>query len=136
MWRLPSTSLPTRSDASCAGLHPHRGLALKQLAAADDEHDVWIADCDVVRQLDARTNAIVRTIPIPGATGAGARGIAIGDGVVWAQAGPPVRIDPKRGAVVGITPLDRSLVWGEYAIAIGFGSIWVRQQESVVRVRP
>jgi len=104
--------------------------------AADDALGVWIADCDVVRQLDPRTNQFVRRVAIPGATGGGVRGIAIGDGSVWAQAASLVRIDPRRGVPTGRTPLDVSLVWGEYSIAIGFGSVWVRQQDRVVRIRP
>ena len=103
---------------------------------AADESSAWVADCNGVRRIDARTNAITRTIPIPSSTGFGVRGIALELGSVWAQAGPLVRIDPSSGVPNGVVPLAPVYVWGQYAIASGFGSLWVRQPDAIVRIQP
>lgn len=134
---VPSLKAVVRVDSatnSIAATIP--GLTCGEGDLAADESAVWVADCDAVRRIDPATNAIAKTVSIPGATGAGVRGIAVGLGSVWAQAGPLVRIDPVSGRLLGSTPLDPSLVWGEYSVAVGFGSIWVRQIDSVVRIRP
>lgn len=134
---VPSTKSVERIDpATDTVVATIPGLTCGEGQLAADDSGVWVADCNVVRLIDPATNAVAKTIPIPGATGAGARGIAVGAGAVWAQAGPLVRIDPSTGAIVGVTPLDLSLVWGEYSVAVGFGSVWVRQLDRVVRLRP
>lgn len=134
---VPSTKSVARIDpVTNAVVATIPGLSCGEGQLAADEAGVWVADCDVVRRIDPMSNTFAKTIPIPGATGAGARGIAVGAGAVWAQAGPLVRIDPGTGTIVGVSPLDLSLVWGEYAVAVGFGSVWVRQMDRVVRLRP
>ena len=134
---VPSTRSVVRIDpATNSVVATTPGLTCAEGQITADESEVWVADCGVVRRIDARTNTITSTIPIKAATGAATLGIARGLGSVWAQAGPLVRIDPARAAIVGVSPLDPALVWGEYSIAIGFGSIWVRQIDSVVRIQP
>jgi DNA-binding beta-propeller fold protein YncE len=134
---VPSTRSVVRIDPATdsvvtevAKLHCAEG----QLAA--DESSVWVADCTSVHRIDARTNAIAKTISMPRASGRGVFGIAIGFGSVWAQAGRLVRIDPASGAVIGVLPLAD--VWNDcaYSIALGFDSLWVRQDDRVVRIRP
>jgi streptogramin lyase len=134
---IPGTKSVVRIDPSTNSVVASvPGLTCGEGQLAADESGVWVADCDAVRWIDARTNRIARTIRIPGATGGGVRGIALEPSALWVQAGPLIRIDPARGAIVGRTLLDPSHVWGEYSVAIGFGSIWVRQVERVVRIRP
>ena len=134
---VPSVKSVVRIDpASNSVVATTSGLTCAEGQLATDVSGIWIADCDVVRRIDRGTNAVTRTVRIPGATGMGAIGIAVGLGSVWAQAGPLFRIDPASGAILGISPLDPSLVWGEYSVEIGFGSVWVRQIGGVVRIKP
>ena len=112
------------------------GMTCAEGQVAADSSGVWVADCDAVRRIDRGTNTVTKTVRIPGATGMGAMGIAVGLGSVWAQAGPLIRIDPASGAILGRSSLDASLVWGEYSLEVGFDSVWVRQIDSVVRIQP
>lgn len=113
-----------------------RGLSSGEGQLAADESAIWVADGASVHRIDPGSNRIEKTIPIPGATGAGARAIAVGFRSIWVQAGPLVRIDPASGTILGSVPLDPSLVWGDYSVALGFDSLWVRQVDSVVRITP
>jgi hypothetical protein len=116
---------------------PDLECAAGQLALAQDESSVWVADCTAVRRIDTETNTIAKTIPIPGATiEPGVQAVAIGFGSVWAQGGRLVRIDPASGALTGALPLTEAVVPCGYSIAFGFGSVWVRQVEQVIRIRP
>lgn len=134
---VPSTRSMVRIDAlsnSLVATIP--GFTCIEHQLVMDGGSIWVADCDSVRRVDRRTNAIVKTIAIPGITGSGVRGIAVAGGSVWVQAGPLVRIDPATGKVVGSLGLSPAYGWWAYDIASGHGSIWVRQIDSVVRVQP
>lgn len=134
---VPSQKSVVRVDsASDTLIATTPGFTCAEGDLATDDFGVWVADCDAVRLIDRSTNQVTRTIRIPGATGMGVAGLAIGLGSIWAQAGALIRIDPASGATVGTLPLDPSLVWGEYSVEIGFGSVWVRQVDWVVRVNP
>jgi streptogramin lyase len=113
-----------------------RGFTCLEGWLAADETGVWVADCDAVRRVDARTNAIAKTIPIPVATGYDTRGVALAFGSLWAQAGPLVRIDPTSGALIGILSLPPAWVWGDFRLAVGFDSIWARRTDEVIRIQP
>ena len=112
------------------------GLTCAEGDLATDEFGVWVADCDAVRMIDRTTDQVTKTVRIPGTTGIGVAGLAVGLGSIWAQAGALIRIDPTSGAILGTLPLDPSLVWGEYSVAVGFDSVWVRQTNRVVRIKP
>jgi streptogramin lyase len=134
---VPSLKSVVRIDPgadSVAATIPGLSTAEGQLAA--DASGIWVADGQAVHRIDPSSNTIAKTIAVPGATGAGARGIAAGLGSIWVQAGPLLRIEPESGKIVGSTPLDEALVWGEYSVVTGFGSVWVRQVGSVVRIDP
>jgi streptogramin lyase len=109
---------------------------------ASDESGVWIADCDAVRYVNARTNAIEKIIPIAGNTrtavvGAAVVGIGVGYGSVWVQAHRLLRLDPASGSLTGALPLPDPLgIWSEYNLAFGFGSVWVRRIDKVLRIEP
>jgi streptogramin lyase len=137
---VPSTRSIARIDpatASVVATLPDLECAAGQLALAQDESSVWVADCTAVRRIDTETNTIAKTIPIPGATiEPGVQAVAIGFGSVWAQGGRLVRIDPASGALTGALPLTELGVPCGYSIAFGFGSVWVRQVEQVIRIRP
>ena len=110
---LPSMKSVVRIDpASNSVVATIPGFFCADGEVAADESSAWVADCNGVRRIDARTNAITRTIPIPSSTGFGVRGIALELGSVWAQAGPLVRIDPSSGVPNGVVPLAPVYVWG------------------------
>jgi len=134
---VPSTRSVVRVDPATSSIVAEvLRLTCAEGQLAVDGSNVWAADCTSVRRIDARTNALATTIPMPRATGAGVLGIAVGLGSVWVQAGTLVRIDPASGAAIGVLPLKP--VWNDcgYGIAFGFDSVWVRQHDRVVRIRP
>jgi streptogramin lyase len=134
---VPSTRTVVRIDPaidSVVATIPGFTCVEGQLAV--DGPSVWVADCDALRRIDARTNAITKTIPIPQGTGFGTRGVMVGLGSVWAQAGPLVKIDPAAGALVGTLALPPAYLWSEYDLELGFGSLWVRRTEQVIRIQP
>jgi len=134
---VPSTKSVVRIDpASNSVVATVSGFFCADGQLAADGSTVWVADCNTVRRIDTQSNAITKTIPIPGATGSGVRGISLELGSVWVQAGPLIRIDPSSGAVAGVLPLAPVYVWGEYSIASAFGSVWVRQTDKIVRIQP
>lgn len=134
---VPSAKSVVRIDAatdSVVATIPGFTCADGQLAV--DESSVLVADCSSVRRVDTRTNAIVNEIAIPGDTGFGVHGIALGFGSIWVQADRLVRIDPASSAVTGTLPLADTWIRCGYSIAFGFGSVWVRQLDGVVRIEP
>ncbi len=134
---VPSQKSIVRVDsASNSIVATTEGLTCAEGDLAIDGSAVWVADCDAVRMIDRNTNRITRTVRVPGTTGMGVAGLAVGLGSIWAQAGALMRIDPTSGSIVGTLPLDPSFVWGEYSVAIGFDSVWVRQIDRVVRITP
>lgn len=134
---VPSAKSVVRIDpASDSVVATIPGFTCADGGLATDGSSVWVADCSTVRRIDAGSNTIAKTIPIPGATGSGVRAIALEFGSVWVQAGPLVRLDPASGAVVGVLPLGVGWIECEYSIAFGFGSVWVRQLDEVVRIQP
>lgn len=134
---VPSTKSVVRIDpATNAVVATIPGFTCVEGQLAADESGVWVADCDAVRRVDARTNAVAKAIPVPGATRFGARGVALGLGSVWAQSGPLIRIDPASGALVGLLPLPHAWIWSEFNLAFEFGSIWARRTDQVIRIQP
>jgi len=82
---------------------------------------VWAVGADSrVRQLDPRTQRVIRTIPVS------ARSLAYGDGALWAleaDTNAVAHIDPRTGRVIQeIRIRSPSTV---QALAVGAGSVWV-----------
>jgi hypothetical protein len=112
------------------------GLECAEGQLAADATSVWIADCTAARRLDPGSNALTRTITAAGATGSGVRGIGIGYGSVWIQAGPLIRVDPASGAVTGVLDLPPAYHICGYSVAFGFDSVWVRGVDEIYRIQP
>jgi DNA-binding beta-propeller fold protein YncE len=134
---VPSSKSVVRIDPatnSAVATIPGFTCAEGQLAA--DAAGVWVADCDSVRWIDARSNAVTKTVRIPGAVGYGARGVELALGSLWAQHGPLVRIDPVTGALTGVSSMPAAWIWSEFNLAFGFDSIWLRRNDQVIRLQP
>jgi DNA-binding beta-propeller fold protein YncE len=134
---VPSSKSVVRIDpATNSAIATITGFTCAEGQLAADVTGAWVADCDSVRWIDARSNAVAKTVRIPGAVGYGARGVELAVGSLWVQHGPLVRIDPVTGALTGVSSMPAAWIWSEFNLAFGFDSIWLRRNDQVIRVQP
>jgi DNA-binding beta-propeller fold protein YncE len=87
-----------------------------------DEHGVWAkTEPAQVYLIDPDTNEVSQRIPVGGAP---CQGLGVGDGSVWACAGPDiVRIDPTTNEVVATFPVGK--IYSQGQLPVSGGKVWV-----------
>ena len=92
---------------------------------------VWVTGGRTVRQVDARTGAVVRVLRLPAYLGA----VAVGTNAIWVDepnTGRLVELDPRTRKVRGSVAIGRSS--GRGALAVVGGVVWAATNDGLVSV--